>query len=412
MRVTLCIQKIAGLSGGAEKVVVDLANQLSIRGHDVDILSYEDTGGQPFYPLCPGIVSRNIKPFDERRLSRAWRNSLQEGSIERAIESVTGVLDRVPIVCRVLWHRRYGRMIARIRQFIDWHKPDVMIAFMPAIFPYVVIARRQATHKPSIIISNHNLPEADFQSLERWDRNRYDRWLRRRCLPQAEAVTVLLPEYRDWFFPNERKNIHVIGNAITVTKQECDDTLRENVFICVGRLTKTKNHEALIRAFSLIHKRLPDWTVRIFGHGPLHSELDALIADLGLEDVVHLMGRSDKIPEEFSKAKIMVLPSLHEGFPLVVGEAFSSGVPVIGFAYCSGVNRLVRNGENGLLVASETDDVTDLASAMQTLASDELLRQRLSRNAKTDAERGEYSPEYIFGAWNELVKDVAGSRGG
>jgi glycosyltransferase involved in cell wall biosynthesis len=410
--VTLCIQKITDQSGGAEKVLIDLANELDQRGHRVDILCYENLSGEPFYPLRPGILVRNIKPFDARRRSRAWRNSIREPSLERVIERIIHVLDRVPLVCRLVWWLRYGAMISRIRQFIDWHRPDVIIPFMPGIFPYVIVAKRGAEHKPAIIISNHNVPEADYVSLDRWDRNRYDRSLRRRVLKEAEASVVLLPEYRQWFKPSEQRNMVVIGNATYPNPEILDDDLRENVFIAIGRLTKTKNHEVLVRAFALIASAVPDWTVRIFGHGPLEEDLINLIDELDLGERVFLMGQSDQIPKELARAKVMVLPSLHEGFPLVIGEAAISGVPTIGFSDCSGVNRLISHKVNGLLVDTDPDDrVSELSKAMLQLATNEELRKRLSAEAKSMAETGEYSPGRVFDSWSDLIRNVAEQRG-
>lgn len=405
-KITLCIQKIAGLSGGAEKVLVDLANQLWARGFSVDILSYEDTGGEPFFYLSPGIVCRNIKPYDDRRRARAWRNSLEQGSIEFFVNRIVSVIDRTPYLCRFSWNRRYRRMIDRLQQFIDWHAPDVMICFMPGISTYVIAARQKSAHKPSVIISNHNVPEADFESLERWDRNRYDRYLRRLYLRKAEAVTVLLPEYRDWFTSEEQLNMHVIGNAIVPLKTIPNDNFRDNAFISIGRLTKTKNHEALIRAFAQIHAKIPSWSVRIFGIGPLRMQLESVIRELDIEKNVHLLGRSDQINEELVLSKVMILPSLHEGFPLVLGESFAAGVPVIGFSDCSGVNRLIRDGENGILVNGEGDRQASLAQAMEAIATDDSLRRRLSEGALADAQFGNYSVDRIFGEWESLILSV------
>lgn len=410
--VTLCIQKITGLSGGAEKVLIDLANELDQRGHRVDILCYENLGGEPFYKLRRGVHVRNIKPFDERRRSRNWRASVREASIESVIDRGIRILDRIPIVSRLVWRQRYRLMISRIRQHIDWHRPDVMIPFMPGMFPYVVSARRSAKHKPAIIISNHNLPEADYASLERWDRNMYDRSFRRKALKEVEASVVLLPEYKTWFSKREQSNITVIGNATYPTSEPIDEANRENLFIAIGRLTKTKNHEVLIRAFAQIANAVPGWKLKIFGIGPLESDLTTLIEELDLGERVLLMGKSDQIPMELARSKVMVLSSLHEGFPLVIGEAAISGVPTIGFSDCSGVNRLITDQVTGILVeAKPAERAKRLSGAMLRLATDEQLRRRLSENAKNMAETGEYSPGAVFDAWSDLVRSAAEKRG-
>ncbi|GAB4073349.1 hypothetical protein GCM10028812_53660 [Ancylobacter sonchi] len=122
------------------------------------------------------------------------------------------------------------------------------------------------------------------------------------------------------------------------------------------------------------------------------------------------MGKSSQIPLELSKSKTMVLPSLHEGFPLVVGEAFAAGVPVIGFEDCSGVNKLVIPQVNGLLSDHVGDRVANLAHCMKTLAVDDATRAALSEGAKEFALSGSYSPKVIFDTWLDLITATMDNR--
>src|SRR5690606_40077099 len=69
------------------------------------------------------------------------------------------------------------------------------------------------------------------------------------------------------------------------------------------------------------------------------------------------------IEEEYLKASILVHPAKHEGWGLAASEGLAAGIPVIGFADCPGINRLVRHGTNGLLVPADADCVPALAEA-------------------------------------------------
>ncbi|WP_062762168.1 glycosyltransferase [Falsirhodobacter sp. alg1] len=404
MDICLCIQKIVGISGGAEKVLVDVANHLAETGHDVSIVCFEDTGGAPFYRLNPKIDFHNMKPFNDRRSDRAWRNAVREqGSLERLIDRAGQVAGRIPLLARLVWNKQNNVFVKRLAQFIDWRKPDLMISFMPGITPQVIKARRKATFKPRVIFSCHNLPNADFNDLTKWSTNRHDIALRRRAVSDSDATTVLLPEYREWFRASEQKNIEVLPNFIP-DAQRHRVQYRKPILISVGRLTATKNHEMLIRAFHLLKDELPDWQIRIFGKGPLEQHLTDLIQELGLAGQVQLMGHTSDIAAEYLSAACMVLPSVHEGFPLVVGEAFAHGLPVVGFADCSGVNYLVRDKKNGILI--EERSIAALSETIRTVAKDNTMRRRLSKGAFAFVDNGEYSHQTVMAKWDDLIARV------
>ncbi len=133
--------------------------------------------------------------------------------------------------------------------------------------------------------------------------------------------------------------------------------------LAVGELIKRKNHETLIRAVAA----LKDTSIRclIAGEGPLHGYLEELIASLGLQDRVKLLGRRTDIAELDKAADIFALPSYQEGLPVALMEAMASGKPAV----CSDIrgNRdLIEPGAGGSLCPVE--QVSDWAGAIAALS--------------------------------------------
>jgi glycosyltransferase involved in cell wall biosynthesis len=142
---------------------------------------------------------------------------------------------------------------------------------------------------------------------------------------------------------------------------------------------KRSRHRA---RFRMVAAAYPDWDLRIFGEGPLRTELEELTRGLGLTGRVRLRGITPDIGAEYRDADIFVLPSRYESFGLAIAEAMSYGLPVVAFADCPGTNELINNYQTGLLAPAAQDRPTALARAIEQLLADPGLRRRLGDNAR------------------------------
>lgn len=113
----------------------------------------------------------------------------------------------------------------------------------------------------------------------------------------------------------------------------------------------------------------------LVGNGsPLFEQLQALIAELGLGERIHMLGFRDDVPNVLAGSDIFALPTRKEASGTVFVEAAACGLPVVGVDV-GGVSEMLRNGETGLLVPP--DDAAALQGALRSLIDDASLRARM-----------------------------------
>jgi glycosyltransferase involved in cell wall biosynthesis len=155
---------------------------------------------------------------------------------------------------------------------------------------------------------------------------------------------------------------------------------RKTRFIFVGRMDPFKGLEYLLQAAAELKKKNPAFEVWIIGDGPLKKELSALTFRLGLKEEVTFFGAitdRKRLMEKYCAADIFVLPSVWEGFPIVILEAWAAGLAVIATDAC-GINALCVDKENALFCIP--GDVASLHYAMAAVTADKDLRLRLAKN--------------------------------
>jgi glycosyltransferase involved in cell wall biosynthesis len=157
------------------------------------------------------------------------------------------------------------------------------------------------------------------------------------------------------------------------------------LFGAVGRLSEEKGFDLLIRAAAQLLHNGWDLQLAIAGAGDQGDALRRLVADLGCQDRIQLLGYVADPRDLYEALDGFVLSSLREGLPNVVLEAMAMRVPVVA-TQVAGVPRLVRHEENGLLV--EPGSVEALAQALARLAGAADERQQLADAGRRTVEAG------------------------
>ncbi|MEY3733145.1 MAG: hypothetical protein RL347_504 [Actinomycetota bacterium] len=146
--------------------------------------------------------------------------------------------------------------------------------------------------------------------------------------------------------------------------------------LVLGRLVPHKRIEHVIEAAARLRGTHPGLSVAIVGDGWWADELRDAARRAGVLDIVEFTGHvdEDEKARQVARAWVLALPSLKEGWGLVVMEAASCGVPAIAYADAGGVGESIVDGETGILVRGGPDEFT---SALDAVLSDHNLRSRL-----------------------------------
>ena len=345
-------------SGGAERVVTTLANELC---NHYEILIITFIKGDSFYPLDPAIRTFHCLEYIEPS--------------KTLISAVRGNF----------------LLFKRLRTIIIENHVDLLIGFMTSANVLAVLASRSVGIP--VIISERNNPNKQQTAV-------YWKVLRRITYPLADYVVVQTNGIKDYFKAKiKASRLQIIPNPIApqLKKNRNDHISKQNIILNVGSLTTQKAQHVLIKAFSLI--KTDDWVLVIAGEGPERKKLTDLVKELGLEKRIYLPGRTKEVHNMYNKSKIFAFSSLFEGTPNALIEAMYYGLPCVSTDCPTGPSELIENGTNGYLVP--VDDVNMLAEKLSMLVADENKRNLFGRRAQKTVEPFEVGR--VAKMWHHLI---------
>ena len=163
-----------------------------------------------------------------------------------------------------------------------------------------------------------------------------------------------------------------------------------------------KAPERFVEIAARLASRFPAAHFLLVGDGALRRQLERLRREAGLEGRLHLPGWRRDVPAILDAATVVTLTSRFEGLPRVLVEALAAGVPVVAMAV-DGVSEVVRDGQNGFLVAPH--DVEGVATRVAAILADDALRSRLSAGTASGLE--EFGREVMVRQQEELYRELA-----
>lgn len=165
----------------------------------------------------------------------------------------------------------------------------------------------------------------------------------------------------------------LLYNAIPSNEEKLEKPQNRTIqLLFVGRLVKQKSVDTLLRAIAILKNE--NFNLTIVGNGNLRVSLETLSKELKVENKVDFVGQQKNINPYFQNADIFVLPSIWEGFGIVILEAFRSKVTVIA-SNIEGPAELIQHSKNGLLF--NVNDHEDLAEKLYSLIKNKSLLTRL-----------------------------------
>ena len=374
MRITLVIAGLGG--GGAERVVVNLANAWVNRGYKPTILTISQNSRPSAYAIDEGVAVNDI----------GWLRSAREYELNaKATAPIMRGLHATG--CQELIHDL--TMLAMLRFAILNTNPNVVVSFITQTNVRVLAA----LHESNVPVVVCEVTDARRVWLREWMQPR-DRFYRR-----AADVVACDPAIAKWFAARGMRAtaIHnpLVAPAITIPS---NNHSRRRV-ITLARLSIEKRPEWLVRAFASHAERYPDWDLEIYGLGPQRNFLEHLAEDIAPPGRIRICGFADDAYRVLAGADIFVSASWVEGFGNGIWEALACGVPVIALDAGPSIGKLVRHEIDGLVV--KDDGVGGLAAALERLMKNEDERQRYASRAPEVVNR--FSLQAALRQWDELL---------
>lgn len=272
----------------------------------------------------------------------------------------------------------YFRKMQKLHKVIKQNKYDILIVMEVPVCFYVIPACIGSDIKT--IVSERNAPK-------QYSGNIFFVKIARFFMRFADGFVFQTHDAK--VFYNKRLNNRgtIIPNPVFLENlpKVCRYEKRK-VIVNVGRLTEQKNQKMLIRVFSKILKKYPEYILEIYGDGPLREELIKLVNELGIEKSVFLRGNVSDVLEKIKDATCFVLSSRYEGMPNALIEAMALALPVVSTdCPCGGPKELIKDKINGLLVRE--NDEKDLYNAIMYMISNPILGNMMGKNALEIRER-------------------------
>lgn len=341
-------------SGGAERQIILLSNQLAQRGHEVALCVLNEYNS-------PYSISEKVNIID-------LTNEEGKGRL------------------RIL--RRYWAF----KKTVEKYKPDIIVNYNLQSAYFCLGISKKARGK--VVYSERGDPyDKEYSGLLGKVRDL--------TVARMDGLVFQSEGARDFFSDAVGNKSIVIHNSVNVPQEKYPILVaREKRIVNVGRLHPQKNQRLLINAFAKITAAFPEYILDIYGDGALHEELQNQINMLGLKERVRLNTSRKDLFDCIYKASLFVLTSDYEGMPNALMEAMALGLPCIS-TDCrpGGAKTLIEQGVNGYVVPC--GDANVLAEKMEYMLSHPEQSAQMALEARHI--QITHSDKEIFQKWNNFL---------
>lgn len=372
MRIAYCVPRLT-TSGGIERVLANKSKFLLDHGYEVYFILSEKTDEPPFFDFDKRITFYNLGcEFTARGLKKK------------------------------MVHGKYKDIyLERLATTLDEIKPDITISIFDKYSRYLykvndgskkIIERHFGKYKRPRYISKFETNSLGRILTYLYRKADYD------IVKHYDKFVVLTEEDKNLW--GNLPNIVAIPNSISFIP-EIKSTTKDQRIIAVGRASKQKQLDVLIRIWAKIAAKYPDWKLVTYGNGDLES-LRKLAAELKIGDQVENNPPTHNIQEEMVNSSIYALSSKYEGMPLVLLEAMACGLPLVSFACKCGPRDIISDGEDGFLI--KENDLDDFADKLSLLIEHSELRRKMGIAASQNVLR--FTEDIVMSKWMSLFDEL------
>lgn len=333
-------------SGGAERVIATLSNGFVEKGHSVSILMLSSVATESFYELNGQISLLTLTSNKSRFFKKA----------------------------------------EQIRRVVIENKPDVVISFLSYVCIYTWLALKE-TNVP-YVVSERNDPN---------QRSKIKQLLLNKSFRKAAGCVFQTEDALNWYNRIVKTKSIIIHNPVSLDFMSTNISQKKNQILYVGRLNEQKNCSMLIDAFDIFGKKHKDYSLKMYGSGPLLDSLLNQIKDKNLEDKIQILPSSKTWQKDECGSAVFALSSRYEGMPNVLAEALSLGIPSVSTNCTIGGPKELKKIFPDLLVLSKSRSASDFALAIEDALKIQHRKAYIPQ---------ELSKQYIVDKWLSFIDKI------
>ena len=386
--------------GGAERVAAQIANEMHSRGIKVTFVLTSDTGNQ--------VMRIDLSEYIP--LITVQDSLGKEGTVSKLCHRIKGLLSSLlckpfeslgkPVpadFAKLSLSAEYHREIRKMKEIITEHKTATVISFLQPSIPITLLAAKNLPNR--VILSERGNPQLLMKK-------RYGKPFIEKYYTRADAAVFQTEDAKSVYPEAISKKGTVIFNPLKDNLPQPYHGERNKNITTFCRISNQKNLPLLVEAFSQVHSKHPEYTLRIIGDAPneegreVLQAIDQQLDKLNLKESVKLEPFMKNVHEAVIKDCMYVNSSDYEGISNAMLEAMAIGMPVV----CTdcpigGAKATINDGENGLLVPIQNAEA--LANAINRVVEDIELANKLSHNSSQI--RNELSLDKITEKWMQLL---------
>lgn len=321
-------------TGGAEKLVVELTNNINLEIFNITLVSlYNQQDHMHTYDY---LMNKNIKMY--------------------------------------FLNKKIGldfKIFSRLKKIVKIVNPDIIHAHLDTLL-YLIPSFNKRQKK---FFTIHNVPDKEAQGLQMV--------IRKYCFKFKQVVPIAISnqieELTRKYYKLKNKKIPTIYNGIYLSDKT--KIIKENnkkfIIINVSSFKPAKDHITLLKVYNEFHKKHKNSELWLLGDGSLKGEI---LDYIDKNDIVgvNLFGNVSNVYDYLLKADMFLLTSIYEGLPLCLLEALSVGLPIVS-TNVGGIPDIIKNDYNGLLV--DSGDIDKMLDKCELLFNNIELQKQLSINA-------------------------------
>ena len=352
----LHVQKIAGLAG-SERYLLTLLPELVKQGLDCYFTAiYLASNESSILPILNDLERSNVRVF---------RIRLQKDFIVNSALKLSKLIDEV--------------------------KPDIVHAHLLHADLWGAFSKKLCKHKFKLVSTKHGYEERyinqyGLQSIKKLrSLYYYCANFAEKFIDKSFAVSKGIADLFIRLGISKKEKITVIHHGMDYSPigDNANFRLSEYQILVPGRLVPFKGQRFIIEALPKIIAEFPEARLVLAGSGESEFVLKKMVNELGLDQNVTFLGFTNEIAEYMKNSNVIVIPSVGEGFGLVLLEAFNSCTPVVCFDVPA-CNEIVTHNVSGLLV--EPFDTDKLGNSVIKIFANPEFGEQLAKEAKNKGE--------------------------